>query len=246
MSVQIRKPNIIANNDREMLEQIRVYLYQMSDQLNWAFDTIESGGGTSGTVQVLNTASDEATSAEKAEISFNEIKALIIKSADIVEAYYDKISKKLEGEYTALSQFGDFHQTTKAYLEANPTESLVKFENIQSIQNTLEKIGQDLDAEIRTNARIKAGLMYYDDNGAPVYGLEIWQKDEFDNDVLVERFARLSANKLSFYDNNNTEVAYISDYMLYITHATFIGNVKLGGYKYDTSDGIAHVWEGRN
>ena len=244
MAVQIRKPNIIANNEREMLEQIRVYLYQMSDQLNWAFDTIESGTTTNG-VQLLQPVKEEKEESKKVETNFNEIKALIIKSADIVNAYYDKISKKLEGEYSALSDFGDFKQTVSAYFEANPTEALVKFENLQAINSTLEKIGMELDKVIKTDATIKAGLTGYDEDGAPVYGLEIWQRNEHGDETVFEQFARLSANKLSFYDNNDAEVAYISDYMLYITNAAFVGTVKVGGYKYDTSDGIAHVWEGR-
>lgn len=245
MSIDIRRPNINATSEREQLVQIRAYLYQVAEQLNWAFNTLETGG-SSPSVQVQDNSSAALSSPEEVKANFNSIKALIIKSADIVDAYYDKISKKLEGEYTALSDFGDFYQKTTAYLEANPTEALVKFENLQSIQNTLDEIGQELDREIKTDARIKAGLMGYEESGAPIYGLEVWQRDEHDNEALVERFARLSANKLAFYDINDTEVAYISDYMLYVTNAKFTGNVIMGGYKYDTTDGIAHIWEGRS
>ena len=244
MSIDIIRPNITDPTEKGQLMQIRSYLYQVSEQLNWALNTIQQGAGSSSVV-VEKSSLSGAVSPEEAETNFNAIKALIIKSADIVDAYYDKISKKLEGEYTALSDFGDFYQQTSAYLEANPTEALVKFSNLQQIQNTLDKIGQDLDAEIRTSARIKAGLVGYDEKtGAPIYALEVWQRDEYDNDVLVERFAQLSADKLAFFDNNNTEVAYISDYKLFITNAEFTGNVIFGDYKYDTSDGIAHVWVG--
>ena len=244
-TIDIRRPNITGNTPQEQLLQMRSSLYQISEQLNWAFNTIQVGAG-SPTVNVQQSTTSEATSPEEVQNSFNEIKALIIKSADIVDAYYDKICQKLEGEYKGLSDFGNFYQKTTAYLEANPTEALVKFTNLQSIQNTLDKIGEELDQEIRTDARIKAGLMGYEESGAPIYGLEVWQRDDYDNEKLVERFARLSANKLAFYDKNDAEVAYISDYLLYITNAKFTGDVIMGGYKYDTSDGIAHVWIGRS
>ena len=48
MGVQIKTPNITAGNDRERLMQIQSYLYQMAQQLQWAFDTIQVSGGGGG------------------------------------------------------------------------------------------------------------------------------------------------------------------------------------------------------
>ena len=56
---------------------------------------------------------------------------------------------------------------------------------------------------------------------------------------------RLYKYRMSFYDQNGTEVAYISDYKLYITHAEFTGTVKYGAFLLDTSAGFRLKWIGR-
>ena len=92
-----------------------------------------------------------------------------------------------------------------------------------------------------TNAHIKSGLLYYagEDgteysseipNGAPVYGLEVGQRIVADGVETFNKYARFTANKLSFYDQNDNEVAYISDYKLYITYVEVIGSFKQGGF----------------
>lgn len=245
MAIDIRRPNITAPTERGQLEQIRSYLYAVSEQLNWAFNTIEVGY-SSPSVQTQDNNSSKESSPEEVKSNFNAIKALIIKSADIVDAYYETISKKLEGEYKALSDFGEYTQKTSLTLKESSDKIDALFTNIQGINGTLEKIGEDLDKVIATDAYIRAGELYYDESGAPVYGLEIGQTNTVDGEKVFDKFARFSANKVSFYDVNDVEVGYISDYMLFITNATITGNLGLGGYKYDTSDGIAHIWEGRS
>ena len=44
MSVNIRYPNITSLSEKEQIEQIKSYLIQLVDQLNYALATIGSGG----------------------------------------------------------------------------------------------------------------------------------------------------------------------------------------------------------
>ena len=53
------------------------------------------------------------------------------------------------------------------------------------------------------------------------------------------------ADRLSFYDQNGSEVAYISDYKLYISNAEITGALKLGGFTIDTERGFTLRWVGR-
>ena len=87
---------------------------------------------------------------------------------------------------------------------------------------------------------------YYDDSGVPVYGLEIGQRTEKDGEEIFNKFARFTAEKLSFYDQNDNEVAYISDRKLYITHIEVIGSYSQGGFVDTTlADGsIVTRWVG--
>jgi hypothetical protein len=100
-----------------------------------------------------------------------------------------------------------------------------------------------LEDEVRTtNAYIKRGLLGYDDTGKAVYGMEV---GETNDDGSFVKYARFKADRVSFFDNNGDEVAYIGAGCLYVNGKTvFLGEIQLGGYKTDTSDGLAFTWIG--
>ena len=215
MSYSFKLPNITAATPEGKLQQMQSFLYQTVEQLNWALNTIESGGN-SGYVVYQNTKKDGGSSAEEKAVStFNEIKALIIKSADIVNSYYEKINAKLVGEYVAQSAFGTYSQSTEAQFKATSEAISQHYTNIQEI---LTDVGTLEDTLIEVNAHIKTGVLYYAEDGSPVYGLEIGQRTEIDDVEVFNKYARFTSEKLSFYDQNGKEVAYISDKKLYITH----------------------------
>ena len=74
--------------------------------------------------------------------------------------------------------------------------------------------------------------------------MEVGQTTEVNGEELFNKFARFTSSRLSFYDANGSEVAYISDYKLYITNAQILGNLYLGSYILDTTNGIAFIWNG--
>ena len=89
-------------------------------------------------------------------------------------------------------------------------------------------------------ANIRTGLL-----ADGVYGIEVGQEDKVDGEVTFKKYARFLADRLSFFDNNGDEVAYIGAGCLYVRGKTvFLGEIQLGGYKTDTSDGLAFTWIG--
>ena len=376
--VNLRFPNIKGANEREQLKEMQSYLHQLVGELQFALNTIETAGGNSSPVKsqmpvrVVQSSPMATMSLDRGlsddQATFQAIKPLIIKSADIINAYYEEINRKLESVYLAQSNFGIFAEQTSQEIRETSTSTTQQFENMQvvisdlntnigSVRGDLQAVGEevsyalkdiddinenidgintqvgeiggsvsDLDYEIKTvgsnmgelidsavgqmsdevgvidkdlqavkegvernikdisadignldtkiddtknaissdidklkdsleslnhilievNANIKSGLLYYDDNGIPVYGLEIGQKNTINGVEVFNKFARFSAGRLSFYDQNGTEVAYISDYKLYITHAEVTGTLKLGGYLVDTSKGVTFKWVGRS
>lgn len=423
MGINLRFPNITGISEREQLAQMRSYLHQLVGELQWALNNVSEGGvytpsGGSG-------ASSSTPTSLTGKTAFEAIKPLIIKSADIVQAYYDSISTKLEGQYVAVSDFGTFIEQTEQKIEQNSTSTTQQFEHIQviiqghgddiaSIDGTLKTIGEDvsyqqqaiitinkgiedldgslasvegeviaLDTSLQTTktelqssvantktelegninsakeelsgsidsaktelsgsiesaknelsgavgevaeelegaktdingriddtngsvaglgsglndvnskisdvdedlqeskasihdsiqsvqenvtgvnalledakaqlngsiedleayveelqnviigvtAYIKSGLLYYTDAEIPVYGLEVGQsvKDEVSGEVVFQKYARFTSEKLSFYDNNDNEVAYISDKKLFIRIAEITVSLQIGG-----------------
>ena len=411
MAVDIRLPHIVGNTEKEQIKQISNYLFQLAEQLQWALNNVDTSSNTvivKEVTQSIPTSSAGANSRmvqDDTQATFAALKPLIIKSADIVNAYYEEINKRLEGFYVAQSNFGTFAEKTTQSIEETSKNTTQQFESMQviitgidnnvgsiesSIHNIVEEISytqndiikmsvdiedldgnvtslsgniNDLDGEIKTvaetvvvidselknvggsisdldntlkavegnvgqletnlqdaesgiysnldnlskgvgqldtelqdvksgvdshvklitedindldtklndtktnidselqalkkeleslnytvvevTANIKSGLLDYDENQIPVYGLEVGQKNVINGVEVFNKFARFTAGRLTFYDQNGAEVGYISDYKLYISHAEVTGTLKLGGYLVDTKNGLTFKWAGR-
>lgn len=243
MAYELRYPNITGATEREQLSQVKSYLYQLVDQLQFALTTVESSAVSAYAPQKQTASSSGPT--EDAVATFASIKALIIKSADIVNAYYDEINTRLEGLYVAESDFGIYVEQTAQTIEQNSTGIEQAFTNIQQILKGIEDINFAL-ADV--NAHIKSGLLYSDDDGIPVYGLEIGQKNIVDGTEVFNKYARFTSDRLSFYDQNDSEVAYISDYKLYIRNVEITISLKIGGFvdTVQANGDVVEKWVGGN
>lgn len=237
MGIDIKYPNITAHDYPARLEQVRSYLYQLVEQLNFALNLDTSSA--SAQQQIVRSGGQAVEEKDDSQATFNSIKSLIISSADVVNAYYDKIVKRLEGVYVAESDFGTYKQQTSQTIEATSNSVKSLFTNIQEIDTDIKNVDSYL---IDVKATIKAGELYTDDNGDPVYGLEVGQRNIVDGVETFNKYARFTSDRLSFYNQNDTEVAYISGYKLYITNAEITETLTLGSYDLDTSNGLAFKW----
>lgn len=240
MSYELRLPNITASTSEAQLQQLQSYVYQLVQQLNWALNNIEqaeSGGSDSSVVlqQTGNTAISEA----EAQETFAAIKSLIIKSADIVNAYGDVIETTLRSKYEALSDFGTYQKD----VERLKTETA-------GLTTDSFKIREDLDeltsTVIDTNGYIRTGII--DEIGdTQVIGIEVGQTQAVNGEKTFSRFARFTDNGVYFYSQGRTDpVAYMSNQKLYITDAVITRSIRLGGYELDLTNGIAFKWVGRD
>lgn len=293
MELKLRYPNITGKTEREQIEEIKRYLFQLVDEIQFAGNGAQpTSGAITTSQQRVSSLSSSGTNAREV---FAALKPLIIKSADIVNAYYEKISTKFEGEYVAQSDFGTYKEQTAQEIEENSTAIKQNFTNIQTIDTDLqgiftdveavdtkfsgevngikkniedttkalsdniseteselsesidgvadklgaqiEALAKSVDAILTVNAYIKSGLLYYNDEELPVYGVEVGQTNNVNGVDVFKKFARFTADRLSFYDQNNDEVAYISDYKLYITSVEILYNLIGGGFILDLSRG---------
>lgn len=292
MPIELRLPNINALSEKEQLAQIRSYLYQFVPQLQWALNNMTPSSATMVTPTQNQVVVSGASSAPAPETTFNAIKSLIIKSADIVDAYYTEINNRLSGLYVEGavfdSVFGTYTEETSQKITENSTRVERAFENIQTItsdilgaKDKIEGVKGDIDSvrgdiegtraeidsvrgeigsvsgaidsvkeeitEIRkTEAYITTGIIDTDENGFDVYGVEIKQRNTSNGAEVFNKFARFTAGKLTFY-NQEREVAWISDYILHIYDIEVLNTLKLGNpiggrYELDTSNGLILQW----
>lgn len=241
MSIDIRFPNITAATADGKMAQMQSYMHQLVQQLNWALNTV-SEAEKGNTANVIIAAKDSILPEDAAD-TFNSIKALIIKSADIVKAYEETIKTDFNGEYFAGSDFGTYLSETKASIEQNSQGVQENYRNVQTLKTDFDENVKD------TEAYIRRGLLGYDENGNAVYGVAVGQT----TDGTYNKYAWFTSEKLSFFDSQGNEVAYIGSgsvndkdtKCLYILgKAVFLGEIQMGGYKVDTSDGLAFTWIG--
>ena len=232
MTLQL--PDINGKTTPQQLDQIKTYLYQLASYLQVA----QGGGQDTGMVSpkryVPTTASQGYPISEE---TWDATKALIIKSAKIVEAFSEKISYNLEGKYLAKSDFGTYKVETNAKLEATSSNFTQIYEKYQELETDVVQIRN-------TTAYIRSGELD-EQNGWPVYGVEVGQKNtDQSGKETFNAYARFTADRLSFFDRNGKELAWVSGYKLYITHVEITGSLVGGGYEVDMTDGWSWIWIG--
>lgn len=150
MGIDLRQPNI-SGNDHEMLLGVKSYLFQLREQLQWAFDNLDlngsggkdESGGTVNNTTIINQTTVPAGEKE-AQATFDAIKSFIIKAADIADAYYEIVSTKLQSSYVAKSDYGDYVKNTTALIEKSSEKIDQNYKNIQVIIQDVD----DLDLAI--------------------------------------------------------------------------------------------------
>ena len=241
MSIDIRLPNITAPSESGKLQQMQSYMIQLVQQLNWALNTIEAAESGNTNAPVVYQQSQPST-AKEAEETFNSIKALIIKSADIVKAYETTIFTDFDSKYFAESDFGTYLEETNRKVEENSKGVSESYKQIQAIDTDLDGV---MDYVETTEGYIRRGIL--DEQGT--IGIDVGETI----DGSYHKYARFTAERLTFFDINGNPVAYIGagdedksdSNCLYVRgKAVFLGEIQLGQYKTDSSDGLAFTWIG--
>lgn len=92
MSANFRFPNITGLTEKEQIAQIRSYLHQLVEQLNYVVPTLESGG-----------VAQEAASVpvQGADVSYYELRSLIVRDLQEIEKRFSQLEARLEAEVDA-------------------------------------------------------------------------------------------------------------------------------------------------
>lgn len=99
MVYDIRKPKITGRTDHEQLAEIKNYLFMLVDDLRYALSRMGDA-----------TAAEDKPSTPVAmtgQQTFNAVKGFIMKSTEIVTAYYEAMGEKLAADYAAKKEFDD-------------------------------------------------------------------------------------------------------------------------------------------
>lgn len=89
MSVNLRYPNISGLTEKEQLIQIKSFLHQLVADLNYALPTLGTGDGAT------QPASDQTYDVQGAEISYYELRSLIVNDLQQLNKKFDQLSQKV-------------------------------------------------------------------------------------------------------------------------------------------------------
>ena len=217
-------PNLTATDEAGLLYQIKTYLSALHQSLNRAVGALESQAVVAPVV--VSSSQSQTQDQSQPGPGFESLKALILRSADIVECYADAISRQLASSYVAKSSFGTYKEEISRQIE--DTAALTK-ENIHSIRTILDTLDQVVSTR-ESHGVLRLGELETDQDGFPVVGLEVGQTRLQDGVQVFSKFARFTPQRLSFYDEHGQEAAWLSGQVLCIQKAQIHHQFQVGKF----------------
>lgn len=250
MILSIDPPPSAYGTQEQQLTSIRSYLYQVSEQLNAAMNaiTIEKLAESEG--KSLETLVTEASRQDMASQA-DTLKSLVVKTADTVQSSIDEIEARLQSDYVAQSEFGQYKEQMNATIRATADGIIQEYGYDSRLDALREGMVGFQSFQTSTNQYIKTGLLYFDDDGVPRYGVAVGEKlstvEEDGHEVLTRQdiMATFTADRLTFWQGG-AALAWIQSSELYINQCRIEQQLILGGLKavVDSGGAISWVWIG--
>ena len=152
----------------------------------------------------------------------------------------------------AQSQFENCLIQLSQQIIENPESVTQYFSFYETLYDGIREVSNAFNEYKRgTEGYIRSGIVDYDDEGLPIYGVAIGQNlnvstNENGEDVISKMNFRAihTAKKLSFWQDLE-EVAYVSNNRLYITNITVMDNITAGSWIISSGGGgLKFQWNG--
>ena len=259
MAIKIETPPALKGLPEQQILQMYSFLFRLSENLNIALNNLteDNFSSTAAYSEVIGGSGQDnsKSQAEALSNSYNELRALITNTANIVNANIDILRNEYESEYTAISDaWGTFQENISSTIETTAQSVVQSYNYDAAIQALNEAAAGFSEYQISTEGYIRSGFIDYDDNNVPILGIAIGQGlksttvtidgEEYEQIDSTQSCAFYTANKVSFRINGQ-EVAYISNRKLYIGDVEINGDIMLrNDWFIGTSNGISVKWIG--
>ncbi len=242
MSTVIEMPPLLVGNDVQILYS---YLYRMAEQLNVALEEMQAGGG-SPSVWAEPSVNGKMSSEDQAVR--DELKALIVNTAETIHREMDRLETVLRSDYAAMSnQWGVYKEQMHNTITAT-AEGIVQQYGFTADIESLEAQASDFaQYRISTEGFIRQGFVERNEAGVPIIGIAIGQgltgvETVVDGQSVLEldetqSCAFYTAERVSFRIGGR-EVAYLSNRRLYVEDVEVTAGLRLGQWLLDGRDGL--------
>ena len=241
----IQTPPLLQGDEKHQLLQVHSYLFQMAQALNAGLNNLTAENFTAEAGAVIRNAASQRDVAQNA----NTLKAMIIKTAAQVTARMDEIVAKLEGEYVSVGEFGQYQEEVSNEIKATATGIVQSYGYDSRLDALDESMAGFLDYEVSTKQYIKTGLLFYDAEGVPRYGVAVGESDTDiteDGEVVVSRaglLATFTSDRLSFWQNG-VETAWVSNGQWCTRSLEIQQDMHIGEWQIDHKNGFSIRWMG--
>ena len=196
MSVNFSPPPAIRGDDRSSLTQMHSFLFRLTEQLNAALNEADRRielAQTTATNAAMNVGGNTIINnieggggSEDGDFTeqYNELKALIIKTAEDVRAEMDVIETKLQSDYIAKSEWGEYTESIEATIEQTAQGVVESYEYDAQLESLKDQAVDFESYKVETNGFIKRGIIGYDGE-IPIIGIAIG-KDLVSTTVTID------------------------------------------------------------
>lgn len=237
------------------LRQMYNWLFQMTEQLNVALNVVSSGeqtvmvggqGGGSGENDVLDAAREEINNQR------NELKSLIIKTADTVRLEFDREIQQLESNFVAESEFGRYQEDVTRQIEETAQGTLETYATKIGLDSYIEDSAGLKAWQAETSGFIRRGYITRNAEDVPILGIAVGQDittkavDADGNeqiDVSSANIGFFTSTGLEFYING-VKVASFANEGADMKNATISGKLQIGNWLITHNNGFDISWVG--
>lgn len=225
MADNVNIPNIDTHmfaglNSSDQQKKILSYLYQLTEQLRFVLNNIDTENMTASMAQRIKDSASESSvserideSVQKAESNYKDMMTTIINTADTVTAAYTSAIDKQD-------------QAIRTDVRANYALKSDVNQSIYQINTSIDQQASSITASVTRILNLENAVGGFTEEQFTNYirfdqnGIELGRSDS-------EFKAQLTNTKLSFLQGAN-EIAYISNNTLFITDAHITGKLTIG------------------
>lgn len=140
MAIKIETPPALKGTQEQQLLQVYGFLFRLSERLNVALQQIDDGTAVTATGQSLNTTVNNPNSVAAVGKSYNELRALIANTGEIIRKEIVAVSSDLERTGSALDgKIDSQRQDLQAQIDSTNATLLGEITKISSEFGTFEE-----------------------------------------------------------------------------------------------------------
>ena len=252
MANNIPTPPALMGTEAQQIGQMRSYLFRISEMLNSALT--EQNVVVEQTRQLQSgSVSNEVFTAEL-DAQYNNVKSLIIKTADIVERELKEYVLNTMSSYIAKSEWGTYEEEINSQITVGAEAVLQEIGYSSTISNLKDGVADFEEYKKETSGFIKSGIIDYDADNFPIFGIAIGQGlksekvtidgVEYEEIDTREKLATYTSDRITFWQNDQ-EVAYISNSEMGIANVHISNKLRLGNdWEISHTNGFTIKWTG--